>query len=400
MTGPRVLFLDQTGELGGGELALRDVVAPYRNRCRVVLFGDGPLRGLLEDDGVAVTVLAGGLGAVRRESGLFGALAAGPGFGRLVAGVRRLAGDHDLIYANSQKALLVGAVVARLTRTPMVSHLHDILIHEHFSRLTRRLSVTAANRACRRIIADSQATARAFVEAGGRADIVDVVHYGFVPPGRSGSTAGSVRSARTDVRRRFGIDEHAFVVGHVGRLSPWKGQDLLIRALADVPDAVGLIVGRALFGEDDLAEALPALGQRLGLADRLVFTGFRHDVTELMRACDLMVHSSTSPEPFGRVIVEAMLAGVPVVAAGAGGPCEIIEPGLTGWLTPPGDVDALAARIIACRDDPDERRRVADAAATMAGRRFTMEAMHAGIADTIALALGSAPTSDDGEEAG
>ncbi len=190
-----------------------------------------------------------------------------------------------------------------------------------------------------------------------------------------------------------------FVVGHVGRLSPWKGQDVLIRALARVPDAVGVIVGDALFGEDDLARTLPELGASLGVADRLRFTGFRDDVIDVMRACDVVVHSSTSPEPFGRVIVEAMLAGVPVVAARAGGPCEIIDDGRTGWLTEPGNEVALAERISALVDDPSSGQAVARAAAADAAARFTMEAMHTGIASIIETAVSDQQTATDRDTA-
>jgi len=399
---PSILFLDQTGALGGGELALRDVVRPYRDRCRVVLFADGPLRVLLEEDEVPVTSLGpdpssadgsdndSGLASIRRESGPIRALAAGPAYVALVRRIAAMAKDHDLLYANSQKALLVGAAAARLSGVPLVSHLHDILTPDHFSALNRRLSVTAANRSCRRVIADSNATAEAFVAAGGRADRVEVVYYGFEspPPARP--------QRRASIRAELGIGPERFVVGHIGRLSPWKGQDVLIRALARVQDAVGVVVGEALFGEDELARTLPELGARLGLADRLIFTGFRDDVVDLMRACDVVVHSSTAPEPFGRVIVEAMLAGVPVVAAGAGGPCEIIDDGRTGWLTEPGDEAALAHRISALADDAPTRQAVADAAAAEAARRFSMASMHTGIARVIETATGGGAGRSEG----
>lgn len=400
MSGRSILFLDQTGAPGGGELALRDVVQPYRDGGRVALFADGPFRSMLEADGLAVTVLDGGdtgaggdtdtggdragrALAVRRESGPLRALAAGPAVLALVGQVAALARGHDLIYANSQKASLVGALASRRTGVPLVVHLHDLLIPAHFRSLHRRVSVVAANRA-RRVIADSAATGAAFVAAGGRADRVDVVHYGFpVPP-----PVGPVRLA--SLRAELGIDQNAFVVAHVGRLSPWKGQDVFLRALARVPEANGLIVGEPLFGEDELTHSLPELAAQLGVADRVVFTGFRSDVADLLQASDLLVHSSTSPEPFGRVIVEGMVAGVPVVAARAGGPLEIIDDGRTGWLTEPGDVGALADRIQRALADPAGRRTVARAGAASAGRRFTLEAMHAGIAESIERAIGLA----------
>ncbi len=387
-SGARVLFLDQTGALGGGELALRDVVAPYR-RGRVLLFADGPFRQLLERDGTAVEVIAGSVGdlrRVRRESGPVAGLAAGPELLRLARQVSVRAATNDLLYANSQKALLVGALASVRSRTPLVWHLHDILGPDHFSAANVRLAVTVANAACRRVIADSAATARAFVAAGGRADRVRVVHYGFAPPGPVGADAAA--ADRLAVRAELGVDRGAFVATHVGRLSPWKGQDVFLRALARVPAATGLIVGEALFGEHEVEPELRSLARRLGVEDRVVFTGFRTDPGRIMAASDLVVHSSTAPEPFGRVVVEAMLAGTPVVAAAAGGPREIVDHGRTGWLVEPGDPAALADRIEHRRRHPAEARSLAAAAAADACRRFTLDAMHDGIGRVIDEALG------------
>ncbi|MEM9565684.1 MAG: glycosyltransferase [Actinomycetota bacterium] len=390
MTGdPRVLFLDQTGALGGGELALRDIVGPYRRQGRVVLFADGPLRRLLDGDGTTVEVLGGGpagdLRRVRRESGPLAGLVAAPELLRLARRVRTSAAAHDVLYANSQKALLVGALAAAPRRTPLVWHLHDILAPEHFSLANVRLAVTVANAAGAHVVADSSATARAFVSAGGRADRVRVVHYGFAPP--DPVPAHVAAADRAAVRAGLGLDDRAFVAANVGRLSPWKGQDVFVRALARVPGAIGLIVGEALFGEDDVEPSLRALADGLGIGDRVVFAGFRSDPGRVMAASDLVVHSSTAPEPFGRVIVEAMLAGTPVVAAAAGGPCEIVDDGRTGWLVEPGDPVALADRIEHRRRHPDEATGLAAAAAADARSRFTLEAMHEGIRRVVDEAL-------------
>ena len=386
MSGPRILFLDQTGALGGGELALRDIVRPYRTDSRVVLFADGPFRALLEGDGVEVVVATSrsgrSLGPVRRESGPLPAALALPHVVDLAGRVATLAGDHDLIYANSQKAAVVGALAAVRSGRPLIVHLHDILTADHFSRVNRWLAVTASNRGAAAVIADSAATGRAFVAAGGRPDLVEVVHYGFAPvPGFERPEARS--AARARVVDELDLTPDGYLVGHIGRLSPWKGQDVFIRALARVPDAVGLIVGSALFGEDEIEPGLRRLAEEVGVPDRLVLTGFRADPARIMAACDLVVHSSTAPEPFGRVIVESMLVGTPVVAARAGGPCEIIDEGRTGWLTEPGDDRALAARIEACAADPVTSARVASAARSMAEDRFDLATMQRSIARVI-----------------
>ena len=145
-------------------------------------------------------------------------------------------------------------------------------------------------------------------------------------------------------------------------LSPWKGQHILLKALTYCPhNVVAIFVGDALFGESDYVTQLHQQVTELGLEDRVEFLGFRSDVIPLMAACDLAAHTSTSPEPFGRTIVEAMLCGCPVVAAAAGGAIELIEDSTTGWLLPPGDERALAEAIEWCVLHPE-------AAATIAHR--------------------------------
>jgi glycosyltransferase involved in cell wall biosynthesis len=153
--------------------------------------------------------------------------------------------------------------------------------------------------------------------------------------------------------------------GVVGRLAPWKGQDLFLRAFArafPTGHEHAVLVGGALFGEDNYADELPRLAGRLGIADRVEFRGHRRDVwTELSRL-DVLVHSSVTPEPFGQVILEGMAAGVPVIAAGAGGPAEILEHTVTGILYEPSDEAALAESMLLLADGYLRERLSAEAA--------------------------------------
>jgi glycosyltransferase involved in cell wall biosynthesis len=142
-----------------------------------------------------------------------------------------------------------------------------------------------------------------------------------------------------------------------GRITPWKGQRVLIRALPLLPDTRALIVGAAMFGEDAEVEFLHALAAKLGVEDRVDFLGFRRDAPTLMRAVDLVVHCSTSPEPFGRVIVEALLAGTPVLATEGGASGEILGDA-PGWQVRPDDPEALAGAISTVWDSDEEARAV------------------------------------------
>ncbi|XGV94851.1 MAG: glycosyltransferase [Leptolyngbya sp. BL-A-14] len=364
----KTLFLDQSGELAGAELCLLDIVQPYRDRSLVCLFTDGPFKNTLQQHGVPVQILAQKPIQVRKESGLVQGLQSLGQLLPMVMKVAQLSRSYDVIYANTQKALVVGALASVLSRRPLVYHLHDILSIDHFSATNRRLAVTLANRYASQVIATSHASREAFIQAGGRADIVTVVYNGFEPAAYQHVTVDVAQ-----LRQQLGLNDQ-FVVGHFSRLSPWKGQHILLEAIANSPeDVAAIFVGDALFGEQDYVQTLKTQVETLGLQQRVKFLGFRPDVVPLMHICNLVAHTSTAPEPFGRVIAEAMLCGKPIVASASGGAVELVEPDVTGWLVPPGDVKALATTIAHCRSHPDEVRTIAKTAQIIASQRFALD---------------------------
>jgi glycosyltransferase involved in cell wall biosynthesis len=221
----------------------------------------------------------------------------------------------------------------------VVWHLHDILSADHFGGLQRRVVVGLANRMARRVITNSNASRDALVAAGGRPDRVGVVPNGLDPAPFDAVSDAQVVALRS----ALGLAGNR-VIGLFGRLAPWKGQHVLLEALPLLDGAHALIVGDALFGEGDYKHSLLQRAAELGLAGRVHWLGFRDDVPALMRAADVVVHTSTSPEPFGRVIVEAMLARRPVVAAAMGASAEILGADYP-WLVPPGDPAALAQAV-------------------------------------------------------
>ena len=346
--------------------------------ARVVLLEEGPLEAALKARGVATLVIPAPahFHDASREGGLaqLGAAAAVPGLARQVA---REAKTADVIVANSQKAFVVAALAGRLARKPVVWYLHDILSGEHFSRLNRSLGVYLANHHSRGVLANSEASLRAFRAAGGRAE-VSIVYNGFSTEPFDAVSEAEVLA----LRRELGV-EGAFVAGIFGRLSPWKGQNVFLQALAQTEQTRGLVVGDALFGEDAYAKKLRAEASELGLSERVQFLGFRRDVPALMKACDVVVHASTAPEPFGRVVVEGMLAGRPVVAAQAGGVTEILRHRETGLLTLPGDAGALASALTRLRTETGLRERLAAAGREYAETAFSHEEAVSALTDAL-----------------
>jgi glycosyltransferase involved in cell wall biosynthesis len=175
--------------------------------------------------------------------------------------------------------------------------------------------------------------------------------------------------------RKLFSPRRAPLIGMFGRICPWKGQDVFLRAIAKVPGVSAVIAGGALFGEEEHEQRMKALAHELGVTHRVTFAGHVEEVIAVMAACDVVVHCSTAPEPFGRVIVESMFVGTPVIASDAGGAREIVTHGVTGQLTPMNDAPALATAISRYLEEPGWARNVASRAQAEAERRFSSSAM-------------------------
>ncbi|MBE0565095.1 MAG: glycosyltransferase [Krumholzibacteria bacterium] len=256
----------------------------------------------------------------------------------------------DLVYTNSAKADVYGSLAGRLAGRPVVWRLHDIVGPAAFSRLNLMLFRLAATHLTDRVLAVSGVVRDALVGLGVPAAKVGLVHNGIA------TTRPQVATDRPAVRAAWNLPADAPLVGMVGRLVAWKGPDVFLQAAAKIaaarPEARFMLVGDAIYGEQDYVDRLKALATDLGIGERTVFTGFRTDVDELVAAMDVLVHASTEPEPFGLVIIEAMHQGVPVVATRAGGVLEIVDDGRTGLLAAPGDPGAHGPGPRAARPSP------------------------------------------------
>ncbi len=182
------------------------------------------------------------------------------------------------------------------------------------------------------------------------------------------------RAPRAAAREALGLAGERPVIAVLGRISDWKGQDLLVRALAQPAlrdrGAIGLIAGDAWPGAEDRAERVAALARELGVSDRLAMVGFRADVETVYGAADLVAVPSTAPDPLPGAAIEAAAAGCAVLAAAHGGLPEIIHDGTTGRLFAPGDAAAMARIAAELLDDPLARGQLGAAAAADVRARF------------------------------
>ena len=368
-----VLFVDQTAQLGGAELCLNDIVTIREHReDRVFLFQEGPLAEMLREAGVAVETdsRCGAVLAVRRETSLFGKLTSSRTVGRMARQVARAAGEVDVIYANTPKALVVAALAGKFVRKPVVYHLHDILSTDHFSKSSLALLVFMGKHFVSHTIANSQSSANAYVAAGGNRDRITVIHNG-IDEAPFAEAITSSEEHRSAIRATIGAGEN-LVVALFGRFSPCKGQHVAIEMLHSLPKAHLMLVGDALFGETDYVDRLHRMAACDALRGRVHFMGFRSDVPAVMQAADVVVHCSTAPEPFGRVIVEAMLSRRPVIATRAGGAMEIVRERETGLLVTPESCEALSEAVTYLTAGQRDLTSMLDRAQSEARHRFDL----------------------------
>lgn len=372
-----ILFVDHTANLGGGELCLLDMARLQRSHCRVALLTDGPLYKRLVDCGVTTKVLKSSpaLHQVRKKVKVSSILKAMGGVWTDAQSLAEEAKDCDVIWANTHKAFVVGALSTLFSPKPVIYHLHDLLDSGHFSLWNRKGVVLLANYFARCVVANSQATALSFIASGGKKTLLHTLYNGFEfgQEEKSVTDRNKVQTP-TDFRRDFGYEEH-FVIGLFSRLTHWKGQHILLEALASLPPRFcALLVGDALFAEDkDYVRDLHQQVESLGLKKRVRFLGFREDVWNLMSSCDVLVHCSVLAEPFGRVVVEGMATGKPMIAANAGGVPEIVEDHQTGLLVPPGDVSALVKAIRTLEADPTWAKQLGEAGKEAVIKRFSLK---------------------------
>lgn len=377
----RLLIVNHAVELGGAELALLrtlDHAPEALLEVEVACPHEGSLTREIAKRGTKVHLghPSGRLLSVKRKSlgGKGAAILLYPfdfliSVLRLYHLIRRQA--YDIVLTNSAKADIYGSIAGRLAGKPVVWRLHDIVNPDAFSSLNLFLFGFFGRFFASRILAISDAVARAIISRGVPEEKVLTIYNGVeihreIP-----------HEKREKIRNELGLKADTPVAALVGRLVDWKGPDVFIRACSlaahKIPEARFLIVGEALYGEEEYVRFLKHLTEELKLTDRVIFAGFREDVLDVISAVDCLVHASTLPEPFGLVIVEAMSAGVPVVATNAGGVPEIVEDGSTGILVPPGDEKSLAEAMIKILLDPELRKEMGEKGRIRTALLFDMQ---------------------------
>jgi glycosyltransferase involved in cell wall biosynthesis len=294
---------------------------------------------------------------------------------RLVAGtywplgrhIARLIKEWNVSLVHNNNSLMgnrAGVIGAHLAGVPQVCHVRGLA---EFSRVERGLASFVDA-----FIYMSRAVEQLYLDLGIPQEKGHVVYDGF-------NTEISAKKQAHECRAELGLTEQDKVITNVGRLDWWKGQDYFLQAIAQLvlsePNIKALLVGSP--DNNSVSQAfhqkLVQMVADLRLSDHVIFTGFRSDVQDLMAASDVVVHSSSEPEPFGRVVVEAQLMGRPVVATGAGGVLDIIQDRETGLLVPPQDADAMAQAIGWLLQNREQAETMGQCSRQRAQERFTVQ---------------------------
>ena len=261
----------------------------------------------------------------------------------------------NLIHANSLAAGLIGGVAAKLYGVPVVMHKRYATAYGVLDRICEAL--------LDRVILVSEATRWTFAPNSKQALIYNGVELSSLQP-----------SPQTEpLRADFNLDPDAVLIGIVTRITPEKGIHTLIEATAKLkasPSVQLLVVGGPYFPKDaEYIDSLKAQAKELGVADRVIFTGFLEDTAAILSLLDVVLLASTIPEACPRTIIEAMAAGVPVIATPLGGSKELVTPE-TGILVPAEDADAFAKAISQLVEDAERRKRMGKACRLRAKQLF------------------------------
>lgn len=340
----RILFLNHVSRTGGAEASLLDMVGWLRNHdwaASVALPEGNDLAKRFQNARVPVYRLP--IRRIHRRS-LASIAAAVVSIVRSTPPLLRLLRQNKvaLLHANSNTAHLYAILATRIAHIPLVWHCRDVV---NLGGLGPWMI-----RAADRIVAISHLVGMELQKCGATSARLRVVHNG-IDVERFRPCAG-----RTLARKSLGIPTESFVVTMIAQLVPWKNHPLFVEAarliVAASPSSFFLLVGDDRFGDHpQYAEQIRRLARSGILGDRVILTGYIEDVREILEATDVLVHPA-SREPFGRVLIEAMAMGKPVVAVNQGGPAEIVRDGVDGILVPPENAEVLARAVMRIASDP------------------------------------------------
>ena len=355
----RLLIVHSSAELYGSDKSLLDFVVRKSSEFKitVVLPESGILIRYLEQAGSAVAVgeickiqrsMMSPIGVLRTIIVLFRAIR--------FLGKLHLDDRFELVYSNNL-AILGGGICAYIWGIPHVWHVREILdqsilVSTLFRSIVRALSTS--------VICNSNQTLEWISKK--RSESLNNKYVAIW----NGYDSMERVSDRMAERRKMNITDDDILFVLVGRINAWKGQKLLLEAFCRVVASGEKLarlafVGSAYTGHECYENELRSAIGNSGSSEFISLQGFRVDIESIWDASDIVVVPSTEPEPFGRVAIEAMAFGKPVIAASHGGLVDIVQDGVTGLLVPPRNAKALASAMQTLIHDSRLRKNMGDA---------------------------------------
>ena len=350
----KILFVETASAMAGVEFSTL-YLAQHLDRARwaaqVVCPEEGDLPAACRAAGVAVAILP--RPALRPSS-----LRVGQGdrripdpaawawdLGSLLVAARRYsrflqAERPGLVITKGTLAHFYGGLAARRAGIPCIWHVQDF-ISERFWGLNRRVFGLLAGWLSTQVIADGGSIIRQLpLKVQAKAHVVfNGVDTAVFHPGIDGSP----------VRQELAIPAEAAVIGHVARLTPWKGQHHLLEAFGQIapkfPQAYLLLVGSPLFDSNAYEQQLKKRSRELGLNERVIFAGYRRDLPQVLGAMDIFAYPSVEKDTSPLSLLSAMATGLPLVAFKIDGVCEVVEGGAEGLLVQVGNTVELARAL-------------------------------------------------------
>lgn len=357
-----ILYLHETSGFSGAEESLLNLVRFIDHNKFEPLFilpDEGKFSGKLRDNNVRVFIVP--MPSIRRMLGVIPS----------VKSMLKIASENNarIVHTNSIRTHIYGAYIAKRLGIPIVWHERNLIWGELVD--PDRLFSSIPDR----IICNSGAVGKRFLRNGNLPVKVKIVYNGVDAVRFNPAIDGS------NIREEFGIGHGEIVIGIASRFNLLKGHDTFLesaRILCEDKRSGGesirfLIAGGAVFpGDLKREEYLRKKAQYLGIVEKVVFTGLRDDMPSVYAAMDIFVLASYS-EACGRVLLEAMASGKPIVGTDAGGTPEIVKDGVTGFLTRLGDAKALAEKTTVLIDSAAMRKDFGTAGRKRIEQNFLIE---------------------------
>ena len=394
-----ICFYSISTHLGGAERSLLELLQGLRSKPNFGFYpwvilpkSEGPLVDVLIKEKIPFDVvpmpdriLSVSRGApLRSIFWFFASMTSVPGYFHALIKVLRQK-KPDLIHTNAIKCHIIAVFLKIWVGVPVLWHLRDIL--------RSGIALTMMRILCRfhgvYLVANSAASALPFNGLGKK---VHVIHNGI-------SLSKYISKPNRFFNRMAGISDDIQIVGILGVLARWKGHFEFIqmakKLIESDSSACFVIIGDAIYdtlGDDGYKEELVREVRRLGLEKRIIFSGFQEDSVRALNGLDVLVHASIQPEPFGRVVIEAMACGVPVVCSAAGGVLEIVKEGENGFLFVPGCIEEMVTKVQSLLGSIELRQRLSAHGQASVKSLFTLERHVEQVVEIYRLILDSSST--------